>query len=257
MDMQTEHIDDLIPGYALDALDEHERARCEEHAAVCPPCRQQVAATHETAQLLAFVAPAVTPPLSCKRKLLDKIEREQFLATPSRRMRGRPGLSTWVALAAVTLLVLTGGWGLNNQRQLAEARAELESMRNEAQPMRTQIAQFASLESMLREPEQIRTLTSLTQPSAGAKTFMKAGDNDAMLVVWGLPELPQGKVYKVWVARGEQQQPLDAFHDAESGLIIHLVLPEPMDRYQNIMITVEVDPSVTRPSEQTVLLGDI
>lgn len=258
MDMQTEHIDDLIAGYAVNALDDAERARCEQHAAVCPPCRREVSAAHEAAQMLALAAAAVPPPISCKRKLLAKIEREQFLAAPTRRQRTRPALATWVAVAAVAMLALTGGWGMNLQQQLRATRAELAAMRAEAQPMRTQIAQYASMDSMFRDPEVIRTLTPQGQTSeVGAKTFMKAGENDATLVVWGLPALPVGKVYKVWVARGDQQQPLEAFLPSNTTMFIHIAPPEPMDRYQNIMVTVEDDPAVTQPSEQTVLLGDL
>lgn len=255
--MQTEHIDDLIAGYALNALDEAERVRCEQHTAICPPCQQEAAAARETAQMLGFVAAAVPPPLTCKRKLFEKIEREQFLATPARRQRPRPAIATWVAALSVALLVLTGGWGLSLQQQLAQARRELEAERAEMQPMRTQIAQYASLNSLFRDPEVIRTLQSLDQPSAGAKTFMRSGANDATLVVWGLPKLPPGKVYKVWVARGDQQQPLDSFEQTEPTMFLHIAPPEPMDRYKNIMITIEDDPSATKPSDQTVLLGEL
>lgn len=258
MDMQTEHIDDLIAGYAVDALDDNERTRCEQHVAVCPPCRQEVLAARETAQMLALAAVAVPPPITCKRKLLAKIEREQFLAAPPPRQRTRPALATWVAVAAVALLVMTGGWGMSLQQQLTATRAELDAMRAEAQPLRTQIAQYAAMDSMFRDPEVIRTLTPQGQTGeVGAKTFMKAGENDATLVVWGLPELPEGQVYKVWVARGEQQQPLEAFLPSNTTMFIRITPPEPMDRYQNIMVTVEDDPTVTQPSKETVLLGDL
>lgn len=258
MEMHTEHIDDLIAGYAVNALDDTERARCEQHVAVCPPCRQEVSAAREAAQMLALAVASVHPPLTCKRKLLAKIEREQFLAAPARPQRSRPALASWVAVAAVALFALTGGWSLNLQRQLTATRAELTAMRAQAQPMQTQIAQYASMDSMFRDPEVIRTLTPQGQTGeVGAKTFMKAGENDATLVVWGLPALPDGKVYKVWVARGEQQQPLEAFLPSNTTMFIRITPPEPMDRYQNIMVTVEDDPAVTQPSEETVLLGDL
>jgi hypothetical protein len=257
MDMQTEHIDDLIAGYALDMLDESERVRYEQHAAVCPPCSKEGAAAHETAQMLAFVAAAVPPPLTCKRKLFEKIDRERFLTTPTRSQRARPSLAAWVAVASIALLVLSSGWSMSLQRELADARAELEAQRAQMQPMQAQIAQYAGLDAMFRDPEVIRKLEPLGQATGGAKTFMKSGENDATLVVWGLPELPAGKVYKVWVARGEQQQPLESFEQTEQTMFIHIAPPEPMDQYQNIMITVEDDPSVTKPSEQTVLLGDL
>lgn len=258
MDMQTEHIDDLIAGYALGALDETERARCEQHTAVCPPCRQEANATHEIAQMLAFTAAAVPPPISCKRKLLSKIEREQFLAAPTRRPRTQPSIATWMAFASFALLMMTGGWGMSLQRQLTQTRASLASLSAEAQTMRTQIAESPRIEAAFRNTETIRVL----QPqgkivSCGAKTYMKTGENDAMLVVWGLPRLEEGKVYKIWVAREDQQQPLTAFAEAESTHMISISPPEPMDRYQNIMITVEDDPAVTQPSEETVLLGDL
>lgn len=255
MDMHTEHIDELIEGYVLGALEPSERKRCEQHAAVCPPCGQQVRTAEETAHMLAFAAVATPPPITCKRKLMDRIERELFLASPTPRTRTMPPIAVWAAVAAVALFLMTGGWSFNLQRQLTRTREELAITRSE---QATAQAQLSALGDLLRDPEAIRTLRGQGEAvRAGAKTYMKAGDPDAMLVVWGLPDLPPGKVYQVWVARGDEQQPLDKFVYGSTTTYIHIAPPEPMDRYQEIMVTVEDAPGATRPSDQTVLAGDL
>ena len=76
-------------------------------------------------------------------------------------------------------------------------------------------------------------------------------------MVWGLPKLASGKVYKVWVAHGSQQQPLQVFDEAMKTEAIQIVPPQPIDQYQQIMITVEDDPNAQQPSANAVLLGGL
>ena len=59
-------VHNLTGAYALDALDDIERARFEQHLATCEDCRAEVAELRETAALLAETT-AVTPPASATR----------------------------------------------------------------------------------------------------------------------------------------------------------------------------------------------
>jgi anti-sigma-K factor RskA len=111
MEMHAEHIEDLAEGYALGALEPNERTLVEEHVAVCPPCKQHVNGIADTAHMLALVAPPVVPPLSCKRKLMEKVAREQFLATPSRQGRLARAVSMWATVATIAF-VMTGAWAI-------------------------------------------------------------------------------------------------------------------------------------------------
>jgi len=54
----------LSGAYAVDAVDDIERASFERHLASCPTCRAEVASLREASALLADAA-TTTPPPSC------------------------------------------------------------------------------------------------------------------------------------------------------------------------------------------------
>ena len=62
----------LSGAYALDALDDLERARFEQHLATCEDCRAEVAELRETAALLAETT-ATAPPASLRESVLAGI----------------------------------------------------------------------------------------------------------------------------------------------------------------------------------------
>lgn len=275
MDRQTEHIEELVEGYALRALAPDEYQQVEQHVAVCPPCRQQLRQTQDAAHFLAFAAPAVAPPPRCKTRVLDKIAREQFLATPSRPRRTIGVAPVWAAFAAVTLML--GMWSMTLQRDLSRTRsqlAQLQTERNTEQTamaqmqaqiglaqgerdvMQTQLAQLAGVETALQGEEVTRTLQGQGDAaSAVAVTYMKPGVNTALLVAKNLPALPADKTYQVWVARNDLQQPLITFKPAGRETYVTIAPPEPMDTYTEIMVTIENAAGARTPSAETVLAG--
>lgn len=70
--MNTTHID--VVGYALNAVDELERARSERHLQECPQCREEVAEMHEATAMLALDAPEVRPSPALRANLLEQIQ---------------------------------------------------------------------------------------------------------------------------------------------------------------------------------------
>jgi anti-sigma-K factor RskA len=275
MDRQTEHIDELVEGYALRALPPDEYQRVEQHAAVCPPCRQQLRQTEDAAQYLAFATPAVAPPARCKMRVMEKIAREQFLATPSKPRRTVGSSPIWAAFAAVTLVL--GMWSVSLQRDLSRTRAELAQAQSERDAeqtamaqmqaqialaqterdtMQTQIAQLAGVETALQGDEVTRALQGQgVAADAVAVTYMKPGVNQALLVAKNLPPLPADKTYQVWVARDDHQQPLTTFKPVADETYVMIAPPEPMDTYTAIMVTVENTAGAQTPSDETVLAG--
>lgn len=263
MGMQTEHIDDLAEGYALGALDPSARTTVEDHLAVCPPCAQHVRTLEDAAQMLGFVAAPAAPPLRCKRNVLEKIEREQFLATPTRRSRPALSAGLWASFATVALVMMSM-YTVSMQRQLTATRSEAEQARAElasAQAilgsMQSELVQYTSLDQAIADGRELRKLSAENANAKGV-TLMSPGKNEAWVVISGLPPLPSGQAYQVWVARGEEQQPLTVFNVTnQPTLRVKIVPPEPMDRYEAIMITVEDARGATKPSERTVLSGNL
>ncbi len=104
----------LSGAYAIDALDDVERARFERHLAGCAECRAEVESLREAAALLPETTLA-EPPASLRARVLDDIDTVRPLppvtvsVTPATPVGARRRIAVLVAAAAV--LVAIGGVG--------------------------------------------------------------------------------------------------------------------------------------------------
>ena len=67
------HVDDLIPAYALGALDRNEVALVDEHVTTCDACALELAESRSTTSLLPFSVPLQTPSPDVKAALFARI----------------------------------------------------------------------------------------------------------------------------------------------------------------------------------------
>jgi len=71
--MTDQHISDLIPGYALDCLDETEFDQAKAHLALCPLCRAELASYQAVVDRLGMAAPDVTCSDDLKHQLIVRV----------------------------------------------------------------------------------------------------------------------------------------------------------------------------------------
>lgn len=215
-----DHVHDLAAAYALDALDELERARFERHLDGCSACTREVRDFAETAAWLGAAA-AVQPPPGLHDRVLDAIGRTRQLSprhSPGRRLvtlrRAAVGAVAAAALAAgITAVVVPRSSPVTPDEEVASVLAA---------PDTEQVALEAS--------------------DTGRGTWLSSAAEDAgVLVVSDLPAAPQGWTYQVWLSRGGEMQsagllPADgilAIDGAASDAVIALTLeheggaPEP------------------------------
>jgi len=101
----------LSGAYAVDALDDVERADFERHLATCESCRAEVDSLREAAGLIAETATA-PPPAPLRDRVLADIGTVRPLAPPTepRRLAARRRrLTALVAAAAAVVLIAVGG----------------------------------------------------------------------------------------------------------------------------------------------------
>ena len=122
----------LTGAYALDAVDDIERARFEQHLAECEDCRLEVASLREAAGLLSETT-AVTPPPALRESVLAGISQVRPLPpivhrTPVVQRRWFPLL---VAAAVVAILgvgaALWQPWAPSQDSSLTAAEQVLEA----------------------------------------------------------------------------------------------------------------------------------
>ncbi len=179
----------LTGAYALDALDDIERARFEQHLAECEDCRAEVAELRETAAMLAETI-AVTPPDSLRTSVLAGIAQVRPLppevpltTTPvphqSEKPTGRRGWMPFLVAAALALFVGVGSmvtqpWANDDQPRLTAA------------------------EQVLQADDAQRVFLDLGEAGRATVVRSKAKDR-AVISTEDMVSAPAGKVYELWL----------------------------------------------------------
>jgi len=196
----------LSGAYAVDALDDAERAEFEQHLTVCADCRAEVASLRETAALLSD-AESETPPESLRAGVLSGIRQVRPLPpeTPSRpepvetrpnevRRRRLPAL---LAAAAAVVLLAAG----------ALAWHPWHHDRTEAE----QILSAADATRVTRQLAGGGELTLVRSPSL----------KKAVLVGRDVPDAGPGKTYQMWLQQpGEDLVSAGLVPDADRPTVL-------------------------------------
>ncbi len=173
----------LSGAYALDAVDDIERAAFERHLAECEDCRTEVASLWETAALLAESA-AVAPPPSLRDSVLSGISHIR----PLPPLVAPPRRAAWFPLLVAAALVAILGAGAAAWQPWAPS--DNGSLTAAEQVIRASDAQ--SVEVDLGEAGRVTLVRSKSVGKAVVKTEDMASP-------------PSGKVYALWLesAKGD------------------------------------------------------
>lgn len=182
--MNAHDIHALSGAYAVDALDDLERARFEEHLAQCAACRAEVADLVATSTLLSELTDTPPPP-ALRDRVLAEIRTVRPLPplTPGAGQAQAPARPRWrrLAAAAAAVAVLGGGTVLAEQ--------VLDSSSQEAPSAIDRVLAAADAQNVsvdLPGDARMRLVRSVTE-------------GRAVLITNDLPAAPPGKVYELWL----------------------------------------------------------
>jgi len=196
----SDDIHTLAGPYALDAVDDLERARFDRHLATCDSCAQEVAELRETATRLAD-ATEVTPPARLKEAVLAEVARTPQARRARAARGGEARWRRWTAAAVAAGIVAIGA---------AAATYVVEDQRvHDAQ------AQAAQVTSILDAPDAVVRTGDL----AGGRVtvVLSASLNKGVAVVQGLPDPGTGKAYQLWLIKDRQPQNAGVLGAGASG----------------------------------------
>ncbi|MEU5774050.1 anti-sigma factor [Streptomyces venezuelae] len=189
----------LTGAYAADALDDAERARFEEHLALCPSCDQEVRELTATVARLAL-ASAVTPRPALKDEVLRRIGtvrqdvpevRRETAAVPDRAPRRTRGVYRWALAACVAAAVGLGGTAVWQHQQAEDARDQARQAREQSSRRSQELA------AVLAAPDAKTRTDGLTDGARGTVVASKSLDK-AVFIAAGMAPPPKGKVYQLW-----------------------------------------------------------
>jgi anti-sigma-K factor RskA len=199
--------------YALDALDFKERDEFEALLAQSIDAQRDVAELKEVVSLLAFAAPAATPPASLRDRVLREAEQVRPIAAAHKPNGKRLGiLFPYLALAAsITAAVVLGGRYIAERDAHASLAAVSDSLR---QALRSRDVIIGAL--LAPEVETVKLSTTGTPPSA--RMYWNRTSGQVILAAFQLPPAPAGRTYQLWgIAKGSAPVSLGTFNTLPSG----------------------------------------
>lgn len=229
-------VHNLTGAYALDALDELERARFERHLSECEDCRAEVAELRETAALLAETV-ATPPPASLRESVLAGISQVRPLApeippaTPVARRR------RWIPFLVAAALALIVGVGAAV-----------------TQPWADEAPRLTAAERVLQAPDAEEVFLDLGDAGRATVVRSKAEDR-AVIVTEDMVSAPEGKDYELWFQTPEEAMvPAGLMPDAPDQTV---VLDGPAAEAIAVGITVEPDGGSPEPTTEPIALFDL
>ncbi len=273
--------DELLPSYALGALDGDELRLVEEHlAAGCPECRRQLAELDADLETLAAGLPAVAPSELVRARVERAVQAEPRVPAAARPAtagdvataarpaggRGTVGKTPWLALAASLLLLAAAGWGwlaargdaarLGAERdRLAGAAADLDRRLAEARAEQVRLERAMQvLSAPGMKPVQLAGLEGA--PQAEGRTFVDPAARRAVFVAANLPQPEAGKTYQLWFIGAGGPVSAGVFEvDAEGRASLEVEGIAPVEEIAAWAVTVEPDGGLPQPTGPMVLKG--
>ena len=171
----------LSGAYAVNALDDVERAAFERHLADCEVCAAEVAGLRETAATLTH-AVSVTPPPALRDRVLAQVATTRVLPPVTQPRRAVRRRSFLVAAAAAAVIAAGGGVAIT-------------------QPWNNDRPATAS-EQVLAAAD-AREASAPVQGGGKVTVVRSARLHEAVLLADGVPPAPSGHVYQVWFQNSE------------------------------------------------------
>lgn len=232
----TEDLHALTGAYAVDALDDLERARFERHLAECADCRAEVESLREATALLPDTS-ALTPPPALRDRVLAEVATVRPLppetpsVTPERQRPPRRILAGLVA-AAVALIVLGGAvatvwhpWSDESSQSDLSASEKILAA-DDAQAFDAEIG------------------------DASATVTRSKKSNGAVIQTVDMPDAPDGFDYVLWFVEGDEMVVAGRMPDGPDNTV---VLDGDAAHADGVGITIEPEGDLpSRPSDDQV-----
>jgi len=260
----TPRIVELLPAYALGALDGEDLRELEAHlAGACEECRRQLALWQgELEALAADVEPVAPSDVTRARVLRLAGGMDRAPAAPPRRT------PVWMTAAAAVLLALAL-WGLLGQarmeREVRGLEAERDRLSRQVNGLEQQVGLARDEARRAQQALQVLAAPGVQSvvlaglgPSPGAKgrTYVNPSTRDALFYAFDLPSLPADKTYELWFIAAGKPVAAGTFEvDPRGTGTVRVERVTDARQIQAWAVTIEPRGGVPQPTGAMVLKG--
>ncbi|WP_244930532.1 anti-sigma factor [Nocardioides sp. W7] len=172
----------LSGAYAVDALDDLERAQFERHLADCPTCRAEVDSLREAGALMAETV-AEEPPAGLRDRVLADIATVRPLPPIVPEVTRRPARRWFPGLLAAAAVVTALGVGAAVVQPWEDESSQTE----------------ISAVDRIQAAEDAESWTEEFEDGSTATLYRSVSLNQAVMVTEDMADAPSGRVYEVWL----------------------------------------------------------
>jgi anti-sigma-K factor RskA len=236
------HVLDLIPGYALDSLNQEENQRAAEHLSECASCRAELEAYRRVVDQFYLAVPEASPAPRVKQNLLNGLAGKSAPAVPTRSVSAWARLGNWTQRAAPVwafaslflLVILSAGnlWLLQRVNQL----------------------EFASQSNF-----RMLVLAGTDKAPKASGLLVMSHDGDmGTLVVDGLPRLDEAHQYQLWLMDNGNRVNGGVFSVSDEGYgALRIAAVASLKGFSSFGITIEPAGGSAGPTGDKVLQGNL
>ncbi len=275
--MDCREAEEHIAAYLLGTLGPRGTYRLKQHVDTCVKCGLKLREDGDMAAQLACVVPQLEAPHSVKRQLFSRVDAEsaghrtawplaawqRILRQLDRGLAAQPGLA--MASMLIGIIALGGFWfssRLNTIEDLKEAlAAQVETVAENEAEMKEMVRNQRYLTYMMASsPGASVTTLSGTEMAAHSlgMVVVEATGTSAILSALDLPTLPEGKVYRVWLIKGDQEYDTGVLAVDSTGYVQkNIELSAPMAEFSAVKVTIEREEGSPGPTGDSVLRGDL
>ena len=234
--MTHDEIRDVLPAFALDALDPHERVEVAAHVATCAACTAELAVLGRVVSSVGLEAPPVTPPTELKARVMARVAAERSGRVSVERadqsvraVSSAPRPWFWnsglTLAASLTLAVGASIYALSLRTELSAIResaaissAQASRLRDELASLRRDRVTLQHIMDVLKAPDTLRVglKGQAGAPGAAGQAFWSRTAG-LMFTADRLPALPAGRVYQLWTITGSIPTSAGTFEPDRSG----------------------------------------
>ena len=263
-DNMDPRIEELLPFYVLDALEEEEKELVESYLAQHPEARAQVQELQAGASALPYAVSSVEPRRHVKEALMARINSEAPKSSPaviSRQPTHRAslfeGIFRVLSLGAAALAIV---WAFVLNAQVTRLRNEITVLNERL------AAQSQSLQQIIANLPQTNQSDVITvslrgtqvQPEAQGQLIADPDAQSAVLVISGLPPLEPGRTYQVWLIDGGAPVSAGLLTVDENGQSVLIVTSEEaIGSFNSLGISIEPEGGSLEPTGEIVVLSDL
>jgi anti-sigma-K factor RskA len=240
-----ENWQELMAGYALGDLSSEEAETLQRWLNEHPELKDEVTQFQEVLALMPYALPDPEPPPQLRETILSQAVAENrpvgIFAEPRSRRRTR---INWAVLAGTIAAVALVAIGVDNYRLRQAAQENQQIISRLQQEAKTNEA----LAAALQQPGTRIYALEGTAAKASGHLVVVPGQNQVTMVT-DLPQLPDGKIYRLWANLANATQPIYC-GEFQAGAIASWSLPEAVcgQDGDRLLITAELaaDPPIPK-----------